>query len=144
MKNSEFKSIITNKETIVHLLVWILFFSSINVHWTEGWFGPSNRVPPFSVLMFVFFSYLNAALLIPKFLRSKKWVTYFLVTLPLFASFELIRIGLTFLLEDSFQGLEKELVGRKSLILGTPSIFWMSMTASFGYRFTKDWIINKH
>ncbi|MEM6966677.1 MAG: AraC family transcriptional regulator [Bacteroidota bacterium] len=129
-----------NLETIVHLLFWLWYFTAINVDWTSDWFDRSlrtNTPAPLSVILFPILFYVHTFWIIPKFLKKEKWMWYTLGFIGVFILPEIIRSGLmSWLGERTFS---EEILSRDSLIFGAPSVFWVTLVASFGYRFTKDW-----
>ena len=118
--------------------------SAINVDWSSDWFDQSirPRTPaPLSVLILPIYFYVNAFILIPKYFSLKNWKQYILFAFLLFFLPELIRIGF-YALRDGSGSFESLLFNRDSFIFGSPSVFFLSLNASFLYRFTVDWLRN--
>jgi len=136
-------------EALFHLLFWGWFFLSSNVNWTENWFDTSKHhyhVAPLSSLLTPVFFYLNAFWLIPNFLKGKRWYRYFILTIGILVSLELIRSFIYSVFAPSdlplFEFWKVELLSRNNLIIGLPNSLFIAFFFSFAYRFTKDWIVN--
>ena len=132
-------------EITIHILFWMFIFASVNVNWTVNWFDPSirsNRPAPLSVVIFPILFYANALWAIPKFLNREKWWMYILVFLLIFVVPEFIRIGLLSIFKGPVS-FGEAFSSRDSFLLGSPNIFWMGVTTSFAYRFTKDWFVKQ-
>jgi AraC-like DNA-binding protein len=132
-------------EIAAHLLLWLLYFTSVNVDWTANWWDKSLRPhtpAPLTVLIFPVFCYANALWLVPRYFNLKNWYRYLLWGMVIYLMPELLRAGLSVFFDPqaSFSG---ELTGRDSFIPGAPGAFFPAMNVSFGYRFTKDWFINR-
>lgn len=132
-------------EIALHLLLWLFYFICINVDWTVNWWDSSlrpNTPAPLSVLIFPLFCYVNAMWLVPRYFNLKDWPRYLLFGSLIFLLPELLRAGLVGWLDPqiSFSGA---VMSRDSFIFGAPSAFFLAMNASFGYRFTKDWLFNR-
>lgn len=133
-------------EILVHILFWILIFSSINIEWSANWFDQSlrpRRPAPLSLLAFILYFYGNAFVLIPRYLAKETWKQYVLGAFLLFIVPELSRIVLYHFVVDGIQ-LSTELFSRDSFIFGAPSAFFMAVNLSFLYRLTRDWFIHKN
>lgn len=118
---------------------------TINVEWTANWFDRSIRPrnpAPLSALIFPVFFYVNAFLLIPKYLSTKKWKEYIFYALLLFVLPELIRCFCYTMFGGSLSFVD-ELFSRDSFLFGAPSPFFIALNTSFLYRFARDWFINK-
>ena len=136
-------------EGIAHLLVWLLFFTSINIDWSINWFDNKNRigpVAPLSALAFFLFFYLNALYLIPKYLKKRKWWAYGIALIVVCAAFETLRLLLLFLFGNtdwtSTTSFFNELQSQDSLIVGRLNPLFVSLQFSLVYRFARDWIVN--
>ena len=136
-------------EGIAHLLVWLLFFTSINIDWSINWFNTENRigpVAPLSAVVFFLFFYLNAFYLIPKYLKTRKWWTYGLALVLTCAAFEAIRLLLFYLFTrpdwQNSSAFFNELQSEDSLIVGRLNPLFVSLQFSLVYRFALDWIVN--
>ena len=135
----------TKAEIIIHIFFWLFIFSSINIDWTADWFDARLRPrspAPLSLIVFALFFYINAFFLIPKYFGFDTWEKYVVYASILFFQPELIRIiCYQFFIKPT--GIEKELFSRDSFIFGAPSPFFLALNASFIYRLTKDWFLNK-
>ena len=136
-------------ETILHVGFWLFFFTSIHTNWTGHWLDASIRPSPpapLTVMYFPIFFYLNAFWMIPRFLKQKGWIIYFSLAIPVFAGPELLRAAATVNYigyEGSFwYAVNSEIYARDSFLFGWISVAWLTFIASFGYRFTLDWIKN--
>ena len=132
-------------EIILHLLLWLLYFSAINVDWSAPWFDPSLRPttpPPLSALLFPVLCYANAFWLIPKYFNRKQWHYYLGFGFLVFILPELIRAWLVSSFNPALS-FTAELESRDSLIFGAPGILFIALNLSFGYRFTRDWFKNQ-
>lgn len=130
-------------ESFIHVILLILFFMVM-----ESGLGSSldsvemNRLRMnFLAIPLIF--YLNTYFLIPKFLKPKKWLTYFFIVLFISPVFDVIRTLFTMLiLNDHGATLPKDF---GSIFFGNNSIsggIFLGFLLSFAYRFTKDWLIN--
>lgn len=132
-------------EGAVHVLFWLFIFSAVNVNWTTDWWDRAlrpNTPPPLSVLIFPVVFYAHACWAIPKYLNAKKWKTYVLCFLLLFVVPEFLRMGLVLALKPNII-FEEEWYSADSFLFGRPNVFWMALTFSFAYRFTKDWFVRQ-
>ncbi len=132
-------------ETIIHIVFWLLLFMSVNVNWTDNWFDKSLRPKnpaPLIVIAFPIFCYVNAHWLIPKYLNREKWMWYVFFAFLLFFVPEFIRSGILSQLDPNLDFFT-EIQSRDSLLFGSPSPFVLAIYSSFGYRFTKDWFLNR-
>lgn len=132
-------------ELVLHLLFWLLIFTAVNVDWSSNWLDRAIRPDtpaPLSVLIFPVLFYAHAFWAIPNYLNQKKWKVYLLCFLLIFIVPETLRLTITAWLQENFH-FREELTSRDSFLLGSPSIFWISLTFSFAYRFTKDWFIHQ-
>jgi len=130
-----------NLEVVLHVLFWLLFFSTVNVNWATDWFDKSirpNTPPPLSILIFPIIFYANSLWAIPNYLNKQKWKTYIFCFLLLFIVPELLRTSISIVLADDGNFWD-EFSNRDSFLLGQPSPLWMALICSFAYRFTKDW-----
>lgn len=136
---------ISKIELAIHAVVLLFYFTSINVEWTANWFDRSIRLripAPLSVLIFPIYFYVNAFLLIPRYLSTRKWKWYAFFAFLLFVLPELIRCSWTTLTFGKLPFAD-ELFSRDSFLFGAPSPFFFALNASFLYRFARDWFINK-
>ena len=151
MKALNFKSLIVNKELWFHIIIWTLFFLSINVEWTKTWVADSflpEAVAPHIAIAVPLIFILNAFWLIPIYLNKKHWHHYISLSLSLFLGFELLRAFIfTSVLHEEVSFIEvfkRELFGENSLIFGFLNLLiFYAIFYSFVYRFTRDWLLHK-
>ncbi|WP_299887913.1 LytTR family DNA-binding domain-containing protein [uncultured Lacinutrix sp.] len=151
MKISQVKLFLLNKEVWLHIILWALFFASINVNWTKSWIAESflpESVAPHTALAVPAIFLINVFWLIPKFLNKTQWMRYLWLSTSLFFGFEIIRafVFSCFLSDyNSFREFFKnELFGENSLVFGILNVLiFHSLFYSFVYRFTRDWILNQ-
>lgn len=145
------KLILLKTEFWIHLLIWTLFFASINVEWTQSWvsnnFLPLSVAPHIALAVPIIFLG-NVFWLIPTFLNKKKWYFYIALSFSLFIGFEIIRsfVFSVCLSESdfSFAIFKKEFFGGNSIIFGALSaLIYTTILYSFLYKFTKDWIFSQ-
>lgn len=133
-------------ELAIHGILWLLFFSMLNVDWDADWLDRSSRtLSPLSFLAFPFFFYLNLLWLLPTYFKLKSIWKYILVSVLITSGAEFIRIIL-FLIHNQKEltapFLNGELWSRDSLLFGTPSPIWFSYLLSGAYFLVKEWINN--
>ncbi|MEO0572736.1 MAG: LytTR family DNA-binding domain-containing protein [Bacteroidota bacterium] len=140
----------SNLEFILHVLLWTLYFATINVEWTGPWvkqtFLPQSVAPHIGLLFPIAFI-ANAFWLVPMYLNKRHWWRYGLILGSVILVFETVRASLfAAVLEkgDSFLStFQGEFIGNNSFIFGTLSfmllnaLFW-----SFLYRVTWDWFLH--
>lgn len=152
MKDTTIKSVLLNIEVWIQVILWALFFATINVNWTSSWISESflpESVAPHIALIIPIMFLLNVYWLIPKFLNKTAWVKYIWLSISLLISFEIIR-ALIFTIglqnsESILNVFKDELFGENSLVFGLLNVIILNMVFySFVYRFTRDWIINKN
>lgn len=148
MKLLELKKSVFNKEVLVHIVLWILLFNTINVSWTSNWIyriGLKESILASSVIFFLCFFYIHALWLVPRFFKTRTWHYYFLIVSLVVLIPELTRAVLV-VLESSYANFYEavywETYSRDSFLLGVPSPFWSAFILSSAYRFTKDRILN--
>jgi|GEM_PF-2250474 len=145
LQNSYFDISKRKVEIICHILFWAYIFAAINIDWSTDWFDARLRPrspAPLSLIVFALFFYTNAFFLIPKYFGFATWKQYAIYASILFFLPELIRvIFYQSLIKET--SLENELYSRDSFIFGAPSPFFLALNASFIYRLTKDWFLNK-
>lgn len=130
-------------ESFIHFILLILLFMVM-----ESGLGSSLDTLEMNRLRMNFISlpivfYFNAYFLIPRFLKQKKWFTYFVIFLLTSPILDLFRTLFTMLfLNDHDDNLPK---GFGSIFFGNNSVsggIFLGFAFSFAYRFTKDWLIN--
>lgn len=137
-------------EVSIHLLIWFLFLSVVNVTWTNDWFDKSLRLnspAPLSIVAFALFFYFNAFYLIPRFLNRKPRFWYFIIAPLVILGMEFLRILLYHLIgspELNFMAYaQTEIWSRDSFLFAPLSPLPAAFFLSFAYRFSKDWFVNQ-
>ncbi len=131
-------------EIFIHLVFWVFVGASLNVDWTADWFDSSNRPnspAPLSVILFAGFFYLHTFVLLPNYFSVKTWKPYAAYAFALFVLPELVRI-LIYKLAMPGLSLEAAVFSRDSFLFGTPSPFFLAVSASFIYRFARDRLLS--
>lgn len=135
-------------EGVCHLAYWSFHFTSVNTQWEADWTDHNAReVAQVTVLLFPVIFYLNAFLLIPKFLKGNQWGRYFSVSVMLLLFLEVLR-SLVFVLynqtETHFEtAYFQEFTSRDNLLFGIPNSLVFTLLFSMLFRFTRDWIIHQ-
>lgn len=151
MEAKRIKSFLLNKEVWLHVIVWILFFASINVNWSESWiaesFLPESVAPHIAIIIPIIFL-LNVFWLIPNYFSKKKWLNYIWLSLSLLLIFEIVRAFIFAIVlnnsETFITTFKNELFGENSLIFGLLNFLVLNFVFySFVYRFTRDWLKNQ-
>jgi hypothetical protein len=151
MESRKLKDLIYKVEFWLHLILWSLFFASINVKWTESWISDSflpESVAPHLALAVPIIFLSNVFWLIPTFLNKRKWYLYIALTFTLLVGFEILRsvIFSVYLSEAdiSYPLFKEEFFGENSLIFGDLSVLiFTAILYSFLYKFARDWIFNQ-
>lgn len=130
-------------ESFIHFILLVLFFIVM-----ESGLGSSLDTLEMNQLRMNFISiplifYFNTYFLIPRYLKKKKWLIYFLIVILTSPILDLFRTGFIILiLNDSSKSLPMDFT---SVYFGNNSIsggIFLGFLLSFAYRFTKDWLIN--
>lgn len=143
----------SKRELVFHLLFWVLFLGLLLYAWQDNQLTSAVIFSKLGswMMAIVFPIYINALVLIPKYLNKIKWPKYLISMLgiltiaKIFHTFFLI---LPWILEGTnfdfasefvkwffrdFERLDKSLFSSSAMILGL----------SFAYRIGKDWVINE-
>lgn len=140
---------LSHLETILQMPIWVLYFATINVEWTNSWikleFLPES-VAPHLALLFPFLFIGNAFWFVPKYLNRKHWWRYFLFGSLGILLFEVTRTLLFVVVLKGESSLittfNSEFFGNNSPLFGVlnimtlNAIFW-----SFFYRVSWDWFV---
>nr|WP_321235571.1 LytTR family DNA-binding domain-containing protein [uncultured Psychroserpens sp.] len=151
MKTTNIKSFFLNKEVWLQIIIWTLYFASINVNWTKSWISESflpESVAPHIALIAPTIFLLNVYWFIPKYLNKKQWFTYVWLSLSLLAAFVIVRASIFAIALQNEMGFiemfKKELFGENSIVFGILNVLVFNITFfSFVYKFTRDWLINQ-
>ena len=119
-------------EAMTHVLALLQYWFFI-----EFGLGSSWELLPEYLVYYVFMClpivfYANAFWLIPSFLRRKKWLVYVVLAMLLCSI-----LGAIFLLLIMLAN-----IGQTLLAATLASCIFLGFVTSFGYRFSKDWIVN--
>lgn len=132
-------------ELLFHLVFLWWYFNSLNVLWYQDWLDTKvhdNTVLPLNAIVFPIIFYVNAFVLIPAFLKKKKWIHYGLIITVGGVVLEVIRTAVYLQLggenSDYWPAFQKEFLGYHHL--GDP--ISLGLLISTAYVFTKDWILN--
>lgn len=147
MKPSILKSFFSSRETWLHIVVWTLFFATINVIWTKSWiqaeFLPESVAPHIALSIPVLFL-ANVYWLIPKFLNRKKWMYYITISFTLLMGFEVLRAFVFSEALGAEMSFEREFFGNNSIVFGVLNVMTFTIIFySFLYRFGRDWVIHQ-
>lgn len=133
-----------NLETILHVIVWTPYFMlmefGLGTYWNQH---EIHFIRLFFLTLPVIF-YINSRWLIPKYLRVKDWIGYTWRVLLVLFSVEMVRafvIGFfeyDVLLLGFSETFDLNPLVNRSLF----SFSSLGFILSFGYNFTKDWILN--
>ena len=135
-------------EPLIHILLWLLFFTAVNVDWTEPWFDSSlrnNSPAPLSAIFFPVYFYAHGFWIMPKFFKKTRWLQYILWSSLLFIIPESIRSLISLVAHPPLSAPQfiQEMTSRESLLFGSPSVAWFGFSLSFLYRLIKDSILNE-
>jgi len=134
-------------EAAIHILVWLFYFTSINISWSADWFShQSQSIAPVPAIVIPLFFYFNAFYLIPFFLKKRRWFKYIFMLGLSCLGIELLRIllyvGMTEQGLPFVEAMMQEFETEDNLLIGTLTPLYASLQFSFAYRFTRDWILN--
>ena len=132
-------------EGFLHLIFWVLIFSTVNVSWQQDWFDTSirtNTPSPMSVLVFPLLFYAHAYWAIPKYLVTRKWLTYGISLILIFIGPELIRLVLYALVLNRPPDIE--ISSRDSFLIGSLNVAWIAFIFSLVYRLVVDRVFLIH
>ena len=136
-------------EVALHLAYWLFHFTSVNTSWSADWTDRAarNGVAQITIVLYPIIFYLNAFMLIPRFLKSNQWIRYAAVAFLITLTLEVLR-SLVFVLVGSetdafFTHFQQEFWSNDNLIFGLPNSLVFSFIFSTIYRFTRDWIVNQ-
>lgn len=136
-------------EHLLQLLLWTVYFATINVDWTGEWFAPyifPESIPPHLAILFPLIFLANAYFFVPRYFNREKWYLYILYWIILLSTVEIVRtlLFLIFMDEVHQQSFLSELTGNNSLIFGRLNFITYNMLFwSLFYRFLLDRFIEK-
>ncbi|MEM8899997.1 MAG: hypothetical protein AAGC85_17915, partial [Bacteroidota bacterium] len=93
-KFSSISSLKIRWDHLFQLLLWGVYFATINVNWTGEWFAPyiyPENIPPHLAILFQLIFLANAYYFVPRYFNREKWYLYILYWIILFAALELVR-----------------------------------------------------
>lgn len=134
-------------EAGIHLVVWLFYFTSINISWSDDWFShQSQAIAPVPTIIIPLFFYFNAFYLIPFFLKKRRWFKYLFMLGLSCVGLEVTRVLIYVGFSDSglpfIEAMAQEFETQDNLLIGTLTPLYSSLQFSFAYRFTRDWILN--
>lgn len=139
----------TRLELIIHLLIWLFFgFVIWSIFWGQNALGKSWDAiePGWRVMLLAAFPIvltLNTLWLIPAYLKKRRWVSYVFGLLILVLLLEALKSMLILLLNSesgfSFEAWWQGVLSPEKNL--SASVF-LALIFSFGYRFTRDWLVN--
>ena len=143
----------SKRELVFHVLFWVLFLGSLIIAWQDNQLASGvifSRLGSW-VIAIALPIYINALVLIPKYLNKSNWPKYLISVLGILTISKMIHTlflispwileGTNFnfvsefirLLFRDFERLDKSLFSSSAIILGL----------SFAYRIGKDWVVNE-
>ncbi len=136
-------SSLSKKEKVVHLVLLGCYFMVMEFGLGSSFDSTSKNLVRLNFLMVPLIFYLNAFLLIPKYLKAKKWLLFTLYILVLPSLTDSVRALIT--VAFFYSGTTS--FGRDFLAIFTDDnnlsgAVFIGLILSFAYRFTKDWIKN--
>lgn len=144
-----FRFAATRVELLIHLLIWVFIgFIIWSIFWGQNALGKSWDAiePGWRVMLLAAFPAvltLNNFWLIPAYLKKRRWASYIFGLLALVLLLEALKSMLILLLNPE-GGFSLAAWGKgvfdpdKNL---SSSVF-LALIFSFGYRFTRDWLVN--
>lgn len=144
----------SRKESVFHVLFWILFLGSLVIGWQDNQLASGvifSRLCSW-VIAIALPTYINALVLIPKYLNKSNWPKYLISVLGILTIAKVIHalfLILPWMLEGTnfnfspefarfffrdFERLDKFPFSSSAMILGL----------SFAYRIGKDWVVSEH
>ncbi len=131
-------------ELLLHLLVLLSYFLTINVQWTKDWSDwamHKNGIRPISALVFPLVFYLNAFWLVPQYLKKQRWLQYGLLVSALALVLEVGRSLLFAYLDTSSKTtFSSEFLNYKHAF----DAIGNGILLSFAYVMVKDWMVNRN
>ena len=138
-------------EAVIHILIWaFIVFVIWSIYWGgnalgSSWEGMETGRKLMILVSFPMVLTLNAFWLIPAYLKKRRWLRYGMSLLLVVALLELTRVALNAVFQYRSNGgfdftaeLLKALVHRENLF----NPIFLGLLVSFGYRFTRDWVVN--
>ncbi|RNC85682.1 MAG: histidine kinase [Balneola sp.] len=130
-------------ETIVHIVLLVLFLWFMEAGMGTSIDEKTKNTIRMNFLAFPITFYFNAFVLIPTFLKEKKWLGYVGAMIVTIAVIEVLRsLFHLFVLNDSH---DPEVLTFVQILFGKYAVsggIFLGFLFSFAYKFTKDWLIN--
>ncbi|MEM6523837.1 MAG: LytTR family DNA-binding domain-containing protein [Bacteroidota bacterium] len=133
-------------EVVFQLMVWTIYFLTINVDWIVDWTSESifpTSVPPNLAITFPFVFLINAFWLVPKFFNLKSWYRYIGILFAFLVIPESIRSIIFSLIDGSisYASFLRHLTNNSSLLFGELNFITFNMLFwSLFYRLLVDWV----
>ena len=130
-------------EAFVHIVLLVLFLWFMEAGMGSSIDEKSKNIIRMNFLAFPIVFYLNSFYLIPQFLSKKRWISYIGMLIVLVICIEVGRsVFHVLVLNDSH---EPEQLTFLKVLFSTYSVsggIFLGFLFSFGYTFTKDWLLN--
>ncbi len=130
-------------ESVVHIVLFILFIWFMEAGMGSSIDDKTKNIIRMNFLAFPITFYFNAFVLIPAFLKEKRWLGYIGAMITTVAVIEVLRsLFHLFVLNDSH---DPEILTFIQILFGKYAVsggIFLGFLLSFAYKFTKDWLIN--
>lgn len=127
-------------EAIIHVFIWSMYIFLMTYGLGTFWDQYEHHYLYMMVYLLPVVFYLNALVLIPRFLSKKLWVKYLMFGLATVVVVEVARAGVAAYFETDGFLTHFSLNPFHSRVL-TSNVF-LGFLLSTAYKFTKDWIVN--
>ncbi len=130
-------------EAVVHIVLFVLFIWFMEAGMGTSIDEKTKNIIRMNFLAFPLTFYFNAFVLIPAFLKQKRWLGYIGAMIATVAVIEVLRsLFHLFVLNDSH---DPEILTFIQILFGKYAVsggIFLGFLLSFAYKFTKDWLIN--
>lgn len=135
-------SALSKKELVIHSLFLTLYFVMMELGLGSSFDDVDKILIRINFISVPTVFYIHTFGLIPAFLKPKKWIKYITSVIVLALIIEFIRTSITLLFQDDISFFSPIDFIRTLTNNDLTGPFFIGLIASFGYRFTKDWVIN--